>query len=223
MSLNITIIPVTQLEQNCTIIADSETKTALIVDPGGDLEKIIDQIKQLDLKISNILLTHGHFDHISCAKELQDALSENPLILGPIKDDAYLFTHLPNYCANFSFPIKESFMPDKWLKDSEVIYLNHYKINVIATPGHTPGHVSYFIKSLNLALVGDVIFNNGIGRTDFPGGDQKQLMDSIFNQLLPLGDNVSFIPGHGAQSTFGWERKNNPYLIRHAKHVSHNN
>ncbi|MCO6523980.1 MAG: MBL fold metallo-hydrolase [Candidatus Schmidhempelia sp.] len=204
-------IPVTSFAENCTIIWCEKTKKAAIVDPGGECEQIKALVKQLDVAIEKILLTHGHLDHVGAASEL--AQYYDVAIYGPTAQDQFLLDNLPHQAVQFGFPFASAFQPDYWLKDGETLVLGEQILNVIHCPGHTPGHIVFINKVAKVALVGDVLFKGSIGRTDFPGGNYQDLMYSIKQKLLPLGDDILFISGHGPMSTFGYERKTNPFLI----------
>lgn len=209
-NVKIKIIPTTHYQQNTCIFWYEDSKKAAIIDPGGEIEKIIAFIEQHQLKLEKILLTHGHIDHIGAAKLLADKTSAE--ILGPHKDDKFLFDMLPDEARLYHFPHCEVFYPDRFLEQDEVIQLGELQLQVIHCPGHTPGHLVFFAPALKLAWVGDVLFKHSIGRCDFPGGDHAALLNSIKHKLWPLGEEVSFIPGHGPMSTFAEERRHNPYV-----------
>lgn len=209
-ALKAAIVPVTPYQQNCSVIWCERTKQAVICDPGGDLERIRSALEQLQVEPVAIILTHGHLDHCAASKDLATDL-ELP-IWGPHKDDAFWIDQLPQTCQAMGFPPAQSFTPDKWLGDGDKIEFGDISFDVIHCPGHTPGHVVFHNIENKLALVGDVIFQGSIGRTDFPMGDHQTLIDSIRNKLFPLGNEVSFIPGHGPNSTFGAEKTSNPFV-----------
>jgi glyoxylase-like metal-dependent hydrolase (beta-lactamase superfamily II) len=205
------IIPVTAFAQNCTLIWCEETKQAAVVDPGGDIEDIVAAAVRRGVTIVKILLTHGHIDHAGGAAELSQRLAV--AIEGPQRGDDYWIRQLVEQARMFGFPGRcASFTPDRWLNDGETVSFGKVVLEVLHTPGHTPGHVCFFHRASKLALVGDVLFAGSIGRTDFPGGNYDALIGSIRQTLWPLGDNVEFIPGHGPMSTFGEERRNNPFV-----------
>ncbi len=204
------IIPVTPFQQNCTLIWCEETNRAAVVDPGGDLELIQARIKELGVVVEKILLTHAHIDHAGGTHELS-TLHDIP-IEGPHPGDLFWIEGLDQQSQMFGFPRVESFTPDRWLDDGDVVAVGNQRLQVLHCPGHTPGHVIFYHQGIELALVGDVLFHGSIGRTDFPQGNHQHLIDSIRNKLLPLGDDVAFIPGHGPMSTFGEERRNNPFV-----------
>lgn len=210
MSISYSIIPVTSYQQNCTLLICDETKKAAIVDPGGDVDIIMDTIKQMNATPEIILATHGHLDHVGAVAELASKLSLP--IEGPQKEDKFWIDAFPAQIETFGFPASDTFIPDRWLKDGDIVNVGQQKLEVIHCPGHTPGHIVFFHKESKLALVGDVLFNGSIGRTDFPKGDYDTLIDSIKRKLWPLGGDVKFIPGHGSMSTFGAEMESNPYV-----------
>ncbi|MCG6943557.1 MAG: MBL fold metallo-hydrolase [Thiohalocapsa sp.] len=207
------IIPVTPFRQNCTLLRCPQTRATAIVDPGGEPERIIAALNQMDAEPAMILLTHGHLDHVGAAPPLARRLGLP--IIGPHPDDAFWFDALPQQAQLFGFPSQPAFRPDRWLDDAETIDLGHRQLEVLHCPGHTPGHVVLFDADARLAQVGDVLFAGGIGRTDFPRGSHAQLINSIRERLFPLGDDVRFIPGHGPMSTFGEERRTNPFIGTH--------
>jgi glyoxylase-like metal-dependent hydrolase (beta-lactamase superfamily II) len=204
------ILPVTAFEQNCTLLWCERTRGAAVVDPGGEPGRIVTLLEGLALTPECILLTHGHIDHVGATRDLVDRLQVP--IIGPHRDDAFLIRSLAAQGQLFGFPPVRDFEPDRWLKDGDRVTVGEQVLSVIHCPGHTPGHVVFFDAEGRLALVGDVLFRGAIGRTDFPRGNYAQLIDSIRERLLPLGDDVRFIPGHGPMSTFGVERRENPYI-----------
>lgn len=204
------ITPVTDFQQNCTLLICERTNEAAVIDPGGEPERIIDRMIQLGVQPRRILLTHGHLDHVGAAPELSRRLKLP--ILGPHRDDAFLLEALPMQAQMFGFPPHQPFTPDAWLDAGEQISIGEERIDVLHCPGHSPGHLVFFHRPSGLAQVGDVLFRGSIGRTDLPRGNHQQLLHSIRTQLLPLGDQVQFIPGHGPTSTFGAERLDNPYI-----------
>ncbi|MGF1736145.1 MBL fold metallo-hydrolase [Photobacterium satsumensis] len=210
MSLQFEIVPVTPFQQNCSIIWCDETKEAAMVDPGGDIHLLKEKAQQLGLTVTKLLLTHGHLDHVGGTAPLAKEL-DIPVI-GPHKEDAFWLQGLPRQSEMFGFPLTEAFDPDQWLEEGDTVTVGNQTLSVLHTPGHTPGHVVLYSNEANLAFVGDVLFNGGIGRTDFPKGDYQTLIDSIKGKLWPLGNEVTFIPGHGPLSTFGRERASNPFV-----------
>jgi glyoxylase-like metal-dependent hydrolase (beta-lactamase superfamily II) len=210
MSLDYIILPVTSYQQNCTLLVCQQTKKAAIVDPGGDIDIILQAIKEAEAIPESILVTHGHLDHVGAVTELSALLSLP--IEGPQTEDKFWLDALPEQIKMFGFPPSESFTPNRWLNDGDVVNVGQQQLKVIHCPGHTPGHIVFFHKQSKLALVGDVLFKGSIGRTDFPKGDHATLIESIKSKLWALGKDVKFIPGHGSMSTFGVEMETNPYL-----------
>lgn len=204
------IVPVTPFEQNCSIVWCETTKTAAVVDPGGDLDRILAAAEKLGVTIEKILITHGHIDHAGGTARLARELGVP--IEGPHPEDRFWIDGMPDQSRMFGLPNGEAFTPDRWLADGDTVTVGEQVLQVIHTPGHTPGHVVFFHPGAKLALVGDVLFAGSIGRTDFPRGDHATLISSIRNKLFPLGDDVRFVPGHGPMSTFGRERASNPYV-----------
>jgi glyoxylase-like metal-dependent hydrolase (beta-lactamase superfamily II) len=206
------ILPVTAFQQNTTLLWCERSRRLAIIDPGGEADRIIGQIEALGLEPQIILLTHGHLDHVGASAEIAQRLAIP--IWGPHPDDAFWIRALPEQCEMFGFPRIESFEPDRWLQPGESIEIGEETLEVLHCPGHTPGHLVFFHAGDRLAQVGDVIFRGSIGRTDFPRGNHRQLLESIQHRLFPLGDDVRFIPGHGPMSTLGEERRTNPFVIR---------
>lgn len=208
--MNYRIVPVTLFEQNCTLLWCEQTGEAAIVDPGGEEERIVAAIREEGVTPVKILLTHGHIDHVGGAAALAERLGIP--VLGPHRDDAFLLDALPEQARMFGLPMAASFRPERWLDQGERVTLGKVSLDVIHCPGHTPGHIVYYDADAGLAQVGDVLFKGAIGRTDFPRGRHRDLLDSIRNRLFPLGDAIRFIPGHGPMSTFGAERRSNPFV-----------
>jgi glyoxylase-like metal-dependent hydrolase (beta-lactamase superfamily II) len=210
MSIKVTIVPVTAYQQNCSIIKCEATGKAAIVDPGGDVERILEAVMQLGGTVEKILLTHGHMDHCAASDVLRQQLGVP--IEGPEEADRFWIDKLPEWCRMANFPVAEAFEPDRWLQGGDTVTVGEQTLRVFHCPGHTPGHVVFLHDGQNLAWVGDVIFQGSIGRTDFPMGNHDELIASIRETLFPLGDNITFIPGHGPTSTFGQERRTNPFV-----------
>jgi glyoxylase-like metal-dependent hydrolase (beta-lactamase superfamily II) len=204
------IIPVTPLQQNCTLLWCELTGQAAIIDPGGDVDLILSALDQTGAEPTRILLTHGHVDHVGGTAELSRRLGLP--IEGPHRDDDFLIRAIPVQCDLFGLPRVESFATDRWLEHGDRLKLGETEIDVIHCPGHTPGHIVFFSRTDRLAQVGDVLFQGSVGRTDFPRGNHQDLLDSIRHRLFPLGDDVRFIPGHGPMSSFGVERRSNPFV-----------
>ena len=209
-SLQAVIVPVTPLSQNCSIIWCTETKKGAVVDPGGDVERLLQVIGQQGIVIEKILVTHGHFDHAGGVAKLAERLGVP--IEGPGQDDSFLIEKIAETGDSYGIPGCRPFTPDRWLQDNDTVSLGNQRLEVRHCPGHTPGHVVFFHAAGKVAFVGDVLFAGSIGRTDFPRGDHQTLIDSIITKLWPMGNDVTFVPGHGPTSTFGRERQSNPYV-----------
>ncbi|HWW48185.1 MAG TPA: MBL fold metallo-hydrolase [Xanthobacteraceae bacterium] len=204
------IVPVTLFQQNCTLLWSEASKRAVVVDPGGDVPGIEAAIAKAGVTVEQIWLTHGHIDHVGGAADLRDALKVP--IVGPHIADKYLLDHVVESGKNFGMYGVRNFAPDRWLDEGDEVEIDDLKFEIFHCPGHSPGSVVYFNPEMRFALVGDVLFNGSVGRTDLPGGDHATLISSITDKLLPLGDDVGFICGHGPGSTFGQERATNPFL-----------
>ena len=203
-------IPVTPFQQNCSLVWCTQTLQAAVIDPGGDLDLILAQVAKRHLKLEQIWLTHAHIDHAGGTAELARRL--NLPIIGPHPGDQFWIDGLADQGRMFQFPGAEVFTPTRWLHDGATVQLAQHTLNVRHCPGHTPGHVVFHSPEMNRAFVGDVLFAGSIGRTDFPQGDHATLIASITERLWPMGDETVFIPGHGPESTFGQERRSNPYV-----------
>ncbi len=208
--MNYRIVPVTPFEQNCTLLWCEHTGQAAIVDPGGEVDLILAAIREEGVTPVKILLTHGHIDHVGATAELAGRLGAP--VLGPHREDAFLLDALPEQAKMFGFPTVTPFRPEQWLDQGDRVALGEMMIEVIHCPGHTPGHIVFYNADACLAQVGDVLFKGAIGRTDFPRSKHRDLLASIRDRLFPLGDAVRFIPGHGPMSTFGAERRSNPFV-----------
>lgn len=205
------IIPVTPFQQNCTILFDDETMEGVVVDPGGDVDNILSAVRENGLKIGAIWLTHGHIDHAGGAMDLKDALGID--IIGPHEGDREMLLNLETQAAMFGLQgAVRNVTPDRFLAEGEQVSFAGHEFEVLHCPGHAPGHVVYFNRQAGFAHVGDVLFSGSIGRTDLPGGDHDTLISSIKDKLLPLGDEVGFICGHGPGGRLGDERRSNPFL-----------
>jgi len=203
-------LPVTPFAQNCSLLWCDQTMEAAVIDPGGDLERLLAEVKRLGLTLKQIWLTHAHIDHAGAAGELAQKLGLP--IIGPHPGDQFWIDALPQQSQMFGFPPALLFTPTRWLQDGDAVSVGHCTLNVRHCPGHTPGHVVFYSNQAKRAFVGDVLFAGSIGRTDFPGGNHEQLLASIRERLWPMGDDTVFIPGHGPESTFGRERRSNPYV-----------
>lgn len=205
------IIPVTPFQQNCTLFVCPSTAQAAIIDPGGEPELILAALQQMQAQPTQILLTHGHLDHVGAAADLKAEL-ELP-IFGPHREDAFWLAALPQQAQMFGSTPHQPFEPDRWLNAGDRVDIGEQHLEVLHCPGHTPGHLVFFHRPSKLAQVGDVLFRGSIGRTDFPRGNHAELLRSIREVLFPLGDAVRFIPGHGPMGTLGEDRRTNPFVI----------
>lgn len=203
-------VPVTPFAQNATLVWDDATLQAAVIDPGGDLDRLLAEAQRLGLKLEQIWLTHAHIDHAGGAGELARTLGLP--IVGPHPGDQFWIDALPEQSRMFGFPAAEAFTPTRWLADGDAVQIGGCTLQVRHCPGHTPGHVVFHSPQAQRAFVGDVLFAGSIGRTDFPQGNHAQLIDSIVTRLWPMGDDTVFIPGHGPESSFGRERRSNPYV-----------
>jgi len=212
--LDLQIVPVTPFAQNCSLLYDKETMKGVLIDPGGEAEKLHSVLNELGVILTEIWLTHGHLDHAGGAQELRERLGVP--VIGPHKDDQFWMDDIEMHWANYGHAgMGKNVVPDRYLEDGDVLELAGVKFTVVHTPGHTPGHVVIHNQDMQIAFVGDVIFRGSIGRTDFPKSDHQDLLDSITQKLWPLGKNMRFIPGHGPMSTFGQERQDNAFVADH--------
>lgn len=207
------IVPVSLFQQNCTILWCENTKLAAIIDPGDEVDKLMAVIESRGLTLDKILLTHGHLDHAGAAAEIRRRTGVK--IFGPHRADAFWLDQLSEQATMMGFESGENTTPDQWFEHGDQVGVGEIALLVLHTPGHTPGHVVYFDDQSQSAWVGDVLFSGSVGRTDFPMSDTAALLHSVREVLFPLGDNVRFYPGHGPTSTFGQERKTNPYVADH--------
>jgi hydroxyacylglutathione hydrolase len=222
--LKAAIVPVTPFQQNCTILWEEPGKRAVVIDPGGEVPRILEAIGELDVRVERILLTHGHIDHAGGAAALKEALEQaaatasaegSPAtvpIEGPDQRDRFLLEGLEAQAPTFGMSGVRNVAPDRWLAEGDEVRIGDLAFAVLHCPGHTPGHLVFVNETMRFAIVGDVLFSGSIGRTDFPYGDHAALIRAIETKLLPLGDDVSFICGHGPGSTIGAERRSNPFL-----------
>ncbi len=209
--LRAAIVPVTPFEQNCTLVFDQTTKVGAVVDPGGDVPKILAAIKQIGMQVEKIVLTHGHLDHVGGAAELAKTLGVK--IEGPHQHDEFLMQGVEAQCVSYGLTGMANATSDRWLKEGDTLTIAGNDFEIFHCPGHSPGSLVYFHRGQRFALVGDVLFQGSIGRTDFPYGDHEALIKNIKTKLLPLGDDVAFICGHGQPSSFGEERQSNPFIV----------
>ena len=204
------VVPVTPFQQNCSVVWDETTMAGAVVDPGGDLDRIAQGIAQAGIEVEKILLTHGHIDHAGGAAELKERLGVP--IEGPHSADLFLLQHLAETGRSYGIAGARNVTPDRWLEEGDEVTIGAATFRVLHCPGHSPGSVVFVNAGERFALVGDVMFRGSIGRTDLPGGSHAGLIESITTKLLPLGDDVSFVCGHGPPSTIGEERASNPFL-----------
>ena len=214
--LQVAIVPVTPFQQNCTLIWNENTRHGVVIDPGGDVDTILDAIGQTGMIVDTILLTHGHIDHAGGAEALKSALGKDRTIeiVGPHAADRRLLESIEKQAEMFGVPggYRNAY-PDRWLNEGDTVDIGGHPFKVLHCPGHAPGHVVFINEAARFAHVGDVLFSGSIGRTDLPGGDHAALIASIKEKLLPLGDDITFVCGHGPGSTFGKERESNPFLV----------
>ena len=203
-------LPITAFAQNCSLIWCDQSNEAALIDPGGDIPVLLKAIEDRGLTLKALWLTHAHIDHAGATGTL--ARTQGVPIMGPHPGDQFWIDALPQQSQMFGFPQAEPFAPTQWLKDGDTVTIGQHTLQVLHCPGHTPGHVVFFDPGTRHAFVGDVLFAGSIGRTDFPGGNHADLINAITGKLLPLGDDITFTPGHGPESTFGEERRYNPYL-----------
>ncbi len=215
MTLKAAVIPVTPFQQNCAVLWDDVTMRGVVVDPGGEVDRILAALGELKVTVERILLTHGHVDHAAGADELRESLTASqgvPVpIEGPDRRDQFLLDGLEDAAAKWDLGGR-NVTPDRWLVEGDTVEIAGEAFKVLHCPGHTPGHVVFVSESLRVALVGDVLFRGSIGRTDFEYGDHAALLAAIHGKLLPLGDDIGFLCGHGPGSSFGHERQRNPFL-----------
>lgn len=210
MPIKVAVVPVTPLQQNCALVWCEQTRKGAFVDPGGEVERLARAAEDQGVMIEKILLTHGHLDHAGAAAELAERYGVP--IEGPHKDEDWLLASIPEQGARYGMRDARACTPSRWLSDGDVVAVGEARFDVVHCPGHTPGHVVFVQREARFAFVGDVLFRGSIGRTDFPRGNFEDLVASIRTKLFPLGDDIRFLPGHGDLSTFGWERKTNPFV-----------
>ena len=208
--MKVTSVPVTPFAQNCSLVLDESTGHAALVDPGGDRQRILQTLEDVGGQPEKILVTHAHLDHVGLVADLADEL--NIPIEGPHRDDQFWIDMLAQQAQMLGLPEPRGFTPDRWLDEGDTVRVGELRFQVFHCPGHTPGHIIFHQPDEKLALVGDVLFAGSIGRTDFPRGDYQTLINAIRDKLLPLGDDTTFVPRHGPRSTFGDERRSNPFV-----------
>ena len=209
--MNVVIIPVTPFQQNCTLVWCKETMEGAFIDPGGEVDRLIAEADERGAKVVKILITHGHMDHAGGVADMSERLKIP--IEGPHEDDKFWIDQITESAEKYGMgPGPRPFIPDRWLNGGDEVSFGKVTLGVRHCPGHTPGHVIFYHENLQFAQVGDVLFRGSIGRTDFPRGDHETLINSIKTQLWPLGDGITFIRGHGPTSTFGKERRTNPFV-----------
>lgn len=213
--LQLVTVPVTPFEQNCAVLWEATTRRGAVVDPGGEAARILEAVRTHEVIVESILLTHGHLDHAGGAAELQGLLAaggQSAPIIGPDPRDRFLLDGIAAQARAYGIPGLDNASPDRWLQEGDQVTIGGIAFDVLHCPGHTPGHVVFSAPSLRMAILGDVLFSGSIGRTDFPYGDTAALLQAIGEKVLPLGDDVRFLCGHGPGSTIGAERQTNPYL-----------
>jgi glyoxylase-like metal-dependent hydrolase (beta-lactamase superfamily II) len=208
--VRVVVVPVTPFEQNCSIVFCERTGDCAVIDPGGDVDRIEAAISEIEGNLRLMLLTHGHLDHAAGAAALSGR--HGVPVIGPHRDDAFLLEKLGEQGQRYGLAGAASVVPDRWLEDGDRVTVGELTLEVLHCPGHTPGHLVFFERDAQFAIVGDVLFKGSVGRTDLPRGSYPQLVASIRDKLWPLGEDVTFLPGHGDTSTFGWERKCNPFV-----------
>lgn len=208
--MQIIVIPVTAFQQNCSILWCEETMKGAVIDPGGEIDRILYEADSRNIEIERILVTHGHADHCGGVAAMRERLGVP--VEGPHEDDRFWIERVEEDSARYGLESTSPFEPDRWLADGDEVTVGNIRLQVIHCPGHTPGHVVFFCEAEKVAVVGDVLFAGSIGRTDFPRGNHGDLIASIREKLFPLGDEIAFLPGHGPASSFGRERQGNPFV-----------
>jgi glyoxylase-like metal-dependent hydrolase (beta-lactamase superfamily II) len=208
--MKVMILPVTPMQQNCSILECEQTRRAAVVDPGGDVERITEALEESALELERILVTHAHADHAGAVSALQSRFGVP--VEGPHKADRNWVRTLSVQGKMMGVQGSAAFRPDRWLSEGDRVHFGQVELEVLHCPGHTPGHIAFFDRGSRVLIAGDLLFQGSIGRSDFPGGDHQTLLRSIADKLLPLGDDVVVVPGHGPATTIGHERKSNPFL-----------
>ncbi|WP_298939524.1 MBL fold metallo-hydrolase [uncultured Psychromonas sp.] len=208
--MKVVVIPVTPYQQNCSLVICEVTKKAAIIDPGGEVERILSAVKNHNVIVDKIILTHGHLDHVGGTEALAETL--NIPVIGPEKEDAFWLNELEQQSKMFGFPKATSFLPTQWLEEGDHVEVGNIKLSVLHIPGHTPGHITLFDAVSKQIIVGDILFNGAVGRSDFPRGNHQQLISGIKQKLLTLPEETLVFPGHGPTTTIGREKISNPYL-----------
>jgi len=208
--MKVVVIPVTPYQQNCSLVICEATQQAAIVDPGGEAERILSAVKNHNVTVTKILLTHGHLDHVGGAETLAAQL--NTPIIGPEKEDAFWLDAMQQQCDMFGFPKVDSFLPTQWLTEGDTVTVGNIQLDVLHIPGHTPGHVVLFDAVSKQLIAGDILFSGSVGRSDFPRGNHEQLITGIKQKLLTLPEETVVFPGHGPTTTIGREKVSNPHL-----------
>ena len=216
-SLKFETVVVTPFQQNCSILWNPDSRSGVVIDPGGDVARILARLIELGITVEAILLTHGHLDHAGGVEELREALGPQPEgapvpVIGPDRRDGFLLSGIAAQAASYGIPGMRDAKPDRFLEDGDVLELAGRRLEVLLVPGHTPGHVAFLDRAAHLLIAGDTLFAGSVGRTDFPYGDGPLLIRSIRDNLLPLGDDVAVMPGHGPATSIGAERRGNPFL-----------
>lgn len=210
MALQLHVIPVTPFQQNCSVLWCDASNEAAVVDAGGDIARIRAFVEAKGLKVTKLLLTHGHIDHAGGARALADALGVQ--IEGPQRAESFWLDQLPQQGQMFGFAPSPALTPERWLEEGDTVQVGREVLEVLHCPGHTPGHIVFVNRAANLCVVGDVLFQGSIGRTDFPMGNHEQLIDAIRSKLFALPDDMTVVPGHGPFTTIGEERRSNPFV-----------
>jgi glyoxylase-like metal-dependent hydrolase (beta-lactamase superfamily II) len=208
--VKLAILPVTPFQQNCSLVVCEQTNRAALIDAGGEADRLLAAVAKTGATLEKLLVTHGHIDHCGAVAEIAERTGVP--VEGPQREDAFWIDGIEAQARNFGVPGARRFTPDRWLEGGDTVTVGALTFEVRHCPGHTPGHVIFADRAHGIAFVGDVLFQGSVGRTDFPRGDFATLVRSITGQLWPLGDDMRFVPGHGPMSTFGDERRDNPFV-----------